>query len=360
MTYDPRDLPLFTSVFHPTDFSESSEAAFAHALAIALIGESHLTLLHAGTRDGAWHDFPAVRGTLTRWGLLEPGDSREAVRDKLAVAVKKVITEEDDPMAAIVGYLDEHPTDLIVLATRGVKGVARWLSPSMAESLTRLAKLPTLLVPQRAPGFVSGEDGSVTLRRLLVPVDHTPDASPAVILAERAGHVLGAAEATLLHVGEGAPPEVRLPDEPRCRWEAIQREGPVVETILDTAREIEADLIVMVTDGRDGFLDVLRGTHTDRVLRHTPAPIMSLPEGWGSRPGEAAGVSIADLAQGARERKGRAATAMFRKVARAAHPDAGGVEDGELLDRAIRARDRGDVGELKSLADRADAGDERA
>lgn len=354
MAYDPGDLPLFSSILHPTDFSVASESAFAHALAIALTDTAHLAILHAGGSPQDWHEFPEVRGTLVRWGLLEPGVSPAEVKEKLALSVKKVRTEESDPLAAILDYLDGHPVDLLVMATRGVRGLARWYAPSLAEALTRLAKLPALLVPAGASGFVSDRDGSVSLRRILVPVDHAPGAAPAVGFVEHAAHVLAEVDATLLHVGDEPSPEVALPDEPRCAWDAVRKEGPVVETILDTAREIDVDLIVMVTDGRDGFLDILRGSHTDRVLQHTPVPILSLPAGWSAPLSTGPGQPISRLAEDARARTDRVTRAMFRSVAKAAHPDAGGDGDGALLDRAIRARDAGDLRELASLADEAE------
>jgi nucleotide-binding universal stress UspA family protein len=35
----------------------------------------------------------------------------------------------------------------------------------------------------------------------------------------------------------------------------------------------------MTTDGRSGFIDALRGSHTERVLRQVPAPLLAVPEG---------------------------------------------------------------------------------
>ena len=37
------------------------------------------------------------------------------------------------------------------------------------------------------------------------------------------------------------------------------------------------NLIVMSTDGRHGFLDTLRGSHSERVLRRTPCPLLAIP-----------------------------------------------------------------------------------
>ena len=46
------------SIFYPSDFSQASEVAFAHALAIALIRKTELVILHAGRgRSDDWAQF---------------------------------------------------------------------------------------------------------------------------------------------------------------------------------------------------------------------------------------------------------------------------------------------------------------
>jgi len=54
-------------------------------------------------------------------------------------------------------------------------------------------------------------------------------------------------------------PEVRCPEISGWRWDEITRSGDVADLIDQTAREIPVDLIVMFTEGRNGFLDALRG-----------------------------------------------------------------------------------------------------
>ena len=71
-----REPAFVTSVFHPTDFSEASHLAFAHALAIALLRQTDFTILHTGREflaEDEWKKFPAVRRTLESWGVLAPG-----------------------------------------------------------------------------------------------------------------------------------------------------------------------------------------------------------------------------------------------------------------------------------------------
>ena len=40
-------IPFVKSIFHPSDFSKASELAFVHALAIALVRQTELVIMHA-------------------------------------------------------------------------------------------------------------------------------------------------------------------------------------------------------------------------------------------------------------------------------------------------------------------------
>jgi nucleotide-binding universal stress UspA family protein len=85
---------------------------------------------------------------------------------------------------------------------------------------------------------------------------------------------------TLLHVGPAAEmPSLRLPKETAWTWNTVAKAGEPVDTILQTASELRADLVVMTTEGPDGFLDALRGTTSERVLRKARCPVASLPVG---------------------------------------------------------------------------------
>jgi nucleotide-binding universal stress UspA family protein len=277
MTEADSEVPFVKSVFHASDFDRESELAFAHALAIALMRQTRLAILHAGDRvEEDWERFPAVRETLTRWGLLEPGSPRHDVFRKLSVEVTKV-NAQGKPAAAMTRFITEHEPDLLVLATEGRKGLARWLHPSVAERVARRTHTMSLFVPKDGRGFVSPDDGSTSLRRILVPVDRLPDPTRAVVLATRAAEALGEppCEITLLHVGSTHPPANDYPKGERWRFDERLQPGDVVDTILESGEK--ADLIVMATDGRNGPLDALRGSHTERVVRGAHCPVLAVP-----------------------------------------------------------------------------------
>jgi len=280
----PTDAPFVQSIFHPSDFSEASLHAFAHALAIGLIRQTELTILHSGSDFlGAdeWTKFPPVRKTLERWGLLEPGSDRAAIFDEFQLRVQKVNLRSLSPLSASMKYLKKHPTDLIVLSTHGREGVPRWIRPSKAERLAHRAGTLTLFVPESGRGFVSLEDGGVDLSRVLSPIDHGPNPAAAITYATRAARALRASatpEIVMLHVGETSDlPPIEVPKDSGCSFRTEQRDGPVVDGILQVAREIDADMIAMTTQGHDGFLDALRGSVTDQVLRGAPCPLLAVP-----------------------------------------------------------------------------------
>lgn len=276
MSQASQTAPFVTSIFHPSDFSKASELAFAHALAIALIRKTELVIMHAGRgRVDDWSRFPPVRKTLENWNVLAPGSPKSAVFEKLSVRVAKV-SERGDPVTASVQQIEEYKPDLVVLATRGRHGLPRWVKPSIAQAIASRTKAMTLFVPRGCRGIVS-MDGVIQLRRILIPVDHQPSAQEALLRAVRAAEIFGdePVEIQLLHVNGGALPQLSRPESQGCIWKELRRGGDVVATILDVANE--ADLIVMATEGRHGFVDAVRGSVTEQVVRGAPCPVLAVP-----------------------------------------------------------------------------------
>ena len=273
---------IIESVLHPTDFSEGSLIAFHHALKAALAAKSRLTLLHVST-DGTseWSDFPGVRETLERWGELPEGSPKTAV-GKLGIDPRKVLADKGEPVEAVIHYLEKHPADLIVLSTSRRDGRIPWLGKSVSNPVVRKAGEMTLLIPGDVEGFVSAKDGSVNLKKILIPVASTPRPEPALKAASRFVRKLNCSEGTfmVMHVGtSNTMPALSFPDVPGWTWKKELRTGEVIDGIVKAAKVFEADLIVLATDGRNGFLDGLRGSHSERILRYGVAPLLTVPVG---------------------------------------------------------------------------------
>ena len=261
----------FQTIVHPTDFSNASASAFAHALRIVLAMRGKLHLVHFADADSVHHGFPHIRQTLALWNLMEEDEPPAAVA-KLGITVSKVGLESETPLIGLLSFLGQHPSDLIVIATHGCDGLDHWLHGSIAEDVSRKAKVATLFIPPTARGFVDQDTGRVSLSRVLVPVDSSPP-------TDALGHIrafvqsVGESDAILefLHVGETGP---QIVEDGMVVPVALQSGDPV-SVILATAEQV--DLVAMPTKGHDGFLDLFRGSTTERVVRHAPCPVLAVP-----------------------------------------------------------------------------------
>jgi nucleotide-binding universal stress UspA family protein len=267
------------SIVHPTDFSDLSAAAFAHALRIALAARCRLHLLHVSQYDAAEAlAFPHAQRLLAQWGLSEEDDPPWVVASKLGIEVDNIRLKLQEPTRAIVDFLNENDSDLLVVATHGRDGIAHWLQGSVAEAVFRRSAIPTLFIAPGSRGFVDQVSGDVKLRRALVPVDFSPPADLTIEIVRRfgralTGHHIGV---DLLHVGEKAPPVRTIAASAPPLPPVMLRSGNVVDAIVQAALEFEVDIIAMPTAGHHGVLDALRGSTTERVIRHAPCPVLAL------------------------------------------------------------------------------------
>ncbi len=270
-------------IFYPSDFRGGDDAAFEHAVKIALSTGGLLDLLHVdGPEDEFdWSLFPSVRVVLERWGVLPPGSMPEDVQSA-GLEVRKVHRRAEGITAAIQGHIAAENPDLVVLATHQRTGVGRWLHRALAEPVARNAQAPTLFVPRRVQGFVKPDSGEVRLQTVLIPIDQVPHPQAAVDTAVRLLRTLECRDThfILLHVGPAETvPRVEVPSEAGWTSEVETWEGPVVDHILASAEANDADLIVMAKRGQVGILDALRGSTTERVVRETHCPVMVVPVG---------------------------------------------------------------------------------
>ncbi|MGD9769495.1 MAG: universal stress protein [Pseudolabrys sp.] len=268
------------SILHPTDFSDLSGAALAHALRVAIAARSELHLLHITEREtAAAQAFPQVRRLLVQWGLAGADDPPWVVSERLGLVVDSITVRWQDPAQGILSYLEQKPCDLVAFATHGRDGIERWLRGSVSEMVLRQLAIPALFITQGARGFVSQINGDIQLRRVLIPVDFSPAPREAVEVVQGFVGLMGHENVALhlIHVGHTIPPIPAELSDGTPLPPVILRSGSVVEAIVNAAIEFDIDLIGMPTAGHHGVLDALRGSTTERVIRHAPCPVLAVP-----------------------------------------------------------------------------------
>lgn len=242
-------------------------SCFEHAVALAERAQGKLLSLHANDDPAVVAQMPDAADTLRRWGHQGAAVDHE----------KMVHNCCEDPVDTLLDALRQAEPDLVVAGTHQRKGMVRVFIESRAEVIAENVKVPTLLLPLEGRRFVSVR-GEVDLRRLLVPVG---DAVAAAIAIERACWFVDLlraddVEVELLYVGaEGGEPELVIPSHPRIRFVRETVAGSLEDVVVERAKEASA--IVMATRGHDSIGDMVRGSHTERVLRRVQCPVLSVP-----------------------------------------------------------------------------------
>ncbi len=293
----------------PTDFSEFSDRALRHAIALARWYGSTITAFHAHhepppppTKLPAYPIRPKLSPEFRERLLKHLDDSLEPARS--AAIPVEVALAEGDPVGEILKQAESMRADLMVLGTHGRGGFERLVLGSVAEKVLRKARCPVLTVPRKAGTPAAGEP--VAFKRILCPVDFSESSLRALeygfSLAKEAN-----ARITLLHAiepfAEEEPPELlrfdvtgfrkRLLDDARerlgrfvpqgvrdwCEPELLVAPGKAYRVILREAEERETDLIVIGVVGRGALDRMLFGSTTQHVVRQATCPVLTIRHG---------------------------------------------------------------------------------
>ena len=198
------------------------------------------------------------------------------------------------PAEETVSCAEELNVDLILIATHGRTGVARWRLGSVADRIVRTTSLPTLCVGPN----VEVELESFKLERILVPLDGSGLAEEALALArfisDKTGCGIDLVRSVSLtpvaydqSMGIYPGDMITAMEDAARSYLARKREelgenrdlrtallvGAAGEQLLGYLAENPASLVIMASHGRGGFVRAAMGSVTDRVL-HGPAPVL--------------------------------------------------------------------------------------
>ncbi len=95
-----------------------------------------------------------------------------------------------------------------------------------------------------------------------------------------------AQEETQNKLDELAKSELESAQEQHVAYQVGSRLGFAVETILSYAEEVEADMILMGTQGSNGLTDVILGSISSSVIERSNLPVMVIPDGCSFQPVE--------------------------------------------------------------------------
>ena len=282
------------SILCPTDLTHGSDEALRYAIALARAYNAELIMLHCDTGEpGAaihCHETAAqaIREALARY-------AGESALNRLDW--KSLIVTCDDVGEAIARQAALYQADLIVMRSRRRPHRAALLG-STAESVSRTAPCPVLVMHTDERDWVTTADAEIELKRVLVAYDFSDYSEVALNYAlsfaqeyQSELHLLHVLPAFALDQSEISwyPPgregtyhqaarrlQRAVPTEAHlwCDIKHSVREGQPYREILNYAEKHNIDLICLGAHGAGFGTRTLFGSNVDRVLRQAPCPVL--------------------------------------------------------------------------------------
>lgn len=281
---------MFDNILVPTDGSDCAQVAAGYAADLATRYEARvhaLCVADSRTLENAPQSDQIKR---------ERAEVAERTCNDLSVSGVPVeqAVRTDVPHRAILRYTTEQDIDLVVMGTHGRTGVERYLLGSVTEKVIRLSDIPVLTV--RAE---DDSDATYPYTDILVPTDGSEGAeaalAPAVDIAttyDARIHALSVIDTMALGVDvrssaildtleESAQAAVETIEEQatRASVSAVKTatdHGNPYRGIRSYVEEHDIDLVVMGTHGRSGIERYLLGSVTEKVVRLSDVPVLTV------------------------------------------------------------------------------------
>lgn len=288
----------------PLDGTKLSESAYELLPLLKTLGVE--TILLASVWESAWEESEAGAGPQEFGEATEKGRTYlEAYLNQQADKLEKEGFKVEHVVR--VGRASDEvleasaDVDLVLIATHGRTGVARWWLGSVADVIIREAGCPVLVI-----GPNVSQELSPRVKRILLPLDGSAEAEEALPVATWIAGLTGAEldivrSLSLTPVAYDPGMGVYSSDLIDSMEEAVRsylaevntrlegkkatttmRVGSPGEMLYQHLEERPADLVVMTSHGRSGVKRAALGSVTDRML-HGPAPVLVI------RAGETAG-----------------------------------------------------------------------
>lgn len=269
----------------PIDFSETSERAIKHAASIARVTKGELILLHVQKkRDLVDILMPVfdLKGTTKIKKFLSDKLEKTAqkIRDEFGVAVSIVISE-GNITSEIVNISSKEEVGLIIMGTQGSDSTNDLFLGSNSYRVLTKSTIPVMTVRSDTP-----ESG---YSNILLPIDSSEHSRQKVNYALQIAGKFGARLFVLGLLGEKEKnyeyklkvilPQIKkmaTANKLECSTQIEEAINRAEKTLL-YAKQIEADLIIIMTDQKTEFSRLMLGTYAHQLVNDSKIPVLCIP-----------------------------------------------------------------------------------
>ena len=277
-----------------TDFFSASDRALEYALSLARHYEAKIVLAHVITSDASVMLAPQLMATTHEKAVRDAQErmGQILISGRLRDVPHEMLIEQGALWPTMQTLIEKQQIDLVIVGTNGAGSLQKILIGSSAEEIFRQAKCPVLTIGpiikdemprevefknilfatdfglgaerEAAYAFSIAEENQANLTLLHV-VEHAEDYSEQGLALKR--------EAITRELGELVPPGGEL----WCKLHFRMKLGKPVEEILEAAKEMKADLIVIgAKRGKALVAGHVPRTVAYRVVCGAPCPVLTV------------------------------------------------------------------------------------
>ena len=269
---------MFKRIVVPLDSSPRAERALPVAVRLARASGGSLVLLQVVLPPIEYAMY------LTQFPVLTEPDIEESLAQAIAYLTRVAQSDELEgldvriealsaaPVSTLFEYAQSCQADLIVMCSHGYSGFKRWALGSVADSVTRHAPVPVLVLRDGGSLLTPSPSASERPLRVLVPLDGSA-------LAETALEPAAQLVAALSPPGQGALHLVRVVDIPG-RYGAGKSQANIgIEMVEQAEQKAQAYLVSVVDQLQTGIAARLHLSMSASVIADTDVAGAILKEG---------------------------------------------------------------------------------
>lgn len=257
-----------------TDGSEFSEGAVKEAIKLAGQCSSKLVAI---TVVEANEEYASEAPRMVEKAEIEAGEILQAVKARADEAGVACEVESHTGVSAdetIVNEARNKGCELIIMGRRGRTGLARVAMGSVTAKVIGHAPCDVLVVPR---------DGAVDYLKILVATDGSSHGEAAGAEAIRMAAKTGGSIVALSVASSGSKTEAAEMNVMKIKQMAaadgiacdtLTATGKHYVQIVETAKEVEADLIAIGSHGKGGLSKLLMVSVTERVIGHATCAVL--------------------------------------------------------------------------------------
>jgi len=295
-------MPTFKKILVPTDFSEFSQYALKYACAFAKGSGGMIECVHVVDTTfmdvgGVYAPAASAQKSLNTIRAQAQKELDHFVRKEHLLGIEvKPHMREGIAADEIVKLTEEAKADLVIISSHGRSGLDRLVFGSVCDRVLRLSKVPVLIVKHPEHEALA-KDGSLSLKRILCPIDFSAFSRSALPAATELAKQFGAT-IVLAHIADARfdypewNAQIALNNTQHLVEAAQENLARVAKDLSGVKSEIhvsvgvphhslvgltsngKVDLVIMPTHGRKGIAHALLGSVTERVAHGANCPVL--------------------------------------------------------------------------------------